>query len=349
MQEIADAATAESIEIRDAIKVEAISDEQQRQQLEIVRSRVADLRKAANDSFAEERQDARPSLFNLDNLAEFDTTQFASIERGANAINQAFRDKVKAVNLSVFLEDSEKQQVISEAANLRDQLNDQLKVSVQINQITDGLDTGSSLLGSLGTVLGADDDADQAALQARADQIKQVQEDLAAAKEAGDSREVASQQAKLNSLTVLQKQEEAVAKKNFKRLKAVQTAQAIISTISAGLKAFQSAPWPANFPAMAAALAAGYAQVRNIQSQSFNSSSIGSSSSSAGGTGGGNSVSNAQVQDQRLNNAGRRGPAQIINLQLEPGEGLSYNQVEDLVQKYNENVTNGGAEFRLAG
>ena len=69
----------------------------------------------------------------------------------------------------------------------------------------------------------------------------------------------------------------------FQKSKAVAIAAAMINSFQAASNALAQAPWPLNFAAAAAALAAGFAQVANIRSTNESSSGGGGGASSGGG------------------------------------------------------------------
>ena len=79
----------------------------------------------------------------------------------------------------------------------------------------------------------------------------------------------------------------------FKKSKGVAIAAAIINSFQAASNALAQAPWPLNFAAAAAALAAGFAQVANIRSTNEGGSGGGGGGASSGG--GGDTAASAQA------------------------------------------------------
>ena len=347
LQEITQAVRAEAAQIQEAVKIEAITPESAQEQTQRLSDLNTAIRQQAIEAASDARRELRSAVFNLSDLIEFDTTSFQTVEKGAEQINQLFRDRVKAANLSVVLTDQEKQKLINEASELAKAANEKLEVNVKINTVQSGLDNGASLLGSLGNLQqsGVADDSEQA--RQRAEEIKRVQEDLNAAIEAGNQAEVQSQQNKLNQLSALQAREQQIAKKRFEDYKKTQKAIAIVSTISAATQVFQETKGDlfARVAGMAAALAAGYAQVRSIDRQQFSGGSI-SGSSSAGGSSSGGNISNQQIAssaNENINTTSRRSVQNIVV----SGFQISVDQLEEIAKGLNENAADGGTEIRV--
>ena len=353
LQSIRQAVRAETQEISAALGSTAITPEDAQRQRDALAELTRDLNAQAVESSISTRDSLRSEAFDLGELVKIDTNSFRSVSEGAEAINAAFRQQLKEANLSAVLSKEEQQKVIAEAAKLKAQLDQDLVVDVKLNT---QIDSVQSTLGNVGTIAGAlgtlqnsgvEDDSE--ARRIRDEEIKAAQEELVAAKESGDAREIASAQNKITQLSALQKKEEAQAKKRFNAYKKTQKAIAIVSTISAGVQVFQETKGDlfTKLAGMAAALAAGYAQVKAIDRQSFQSSSIGGTSSGGGG-GSSSNVSNDQVRDARQDNVTtRRGPAQII--QIEGDGGLSADALDDLAEKLNNNAANGGVQIIRTG
>ena len=244
------------------------------------------------------------------------------LQQGLRSIQEAFDQEQNQIEAAVSLSEPAKQRLLGELQQFKEQAEQGLTINALINRITDGLDTASSLTSSVGQLLGGDTGETEAFRQ-RADEIISIRERLQQAFANGNRAEVQSLQTKIQNLTRLQKAEEAVQKKRFERDKKFRLATAIMDTAAAGLKAFRSAPWPANFGAMATALAAGAVQVKSILDQKYQSPSVGSISGGVGssGTGSGSTSSSspsaAQLQQTGTTTVQNRG---TLTVQIPPSE-----------------------------
>ena len=109
----------------------------------------------------------------------------------------------------------------------------------------------------------------------------------------------------------------------FSKSKGVAIAQAIINSFQAATNALAHAPWPLNYAAAAAALAAGFAQVANIKKTTEHSSGGGSSSVGA---------SSAQVAPAA--------PQQSVSISLQ-GQSFGRDQVRGLIEQINGAISDG--------
>ena len=301
LNSIQQAVRAEAAEISNALKIEAITPEDAQIQTQRLGELASELRVVAEQEFNSVQQSLRDSAIDFGSLLDFDfnidlSSQSGSLEAGLKSLTDTFRDEVAEINAvpDITLDLAAKSRLIQEARDIKDAMEGELRVTARIAAITDGLDGAGQILGGLDAITGASADDAAARAQETADRVKETRADLAAAIESGDQREIDSQRSKLAMLEGLSKKEDAIAKRRFEQNKKVQIASAIASTISAGLKAFESAPWPTNFPAMFAALATGFAQVKTLASTQYNSTSASASGGGSGATSG--SASPSQVQ-----------------------------------------------------
>ena len=109
----------------------------------------------------------------------------------------------------------------------------------------------------------------------------------------------------------------------FAKSKGVAIAAAIINSFQAATNALAHAPWPLNYAAAAAALAAGFAQVANIKKTTEHSSGGGSSSVGA---------SSAQ--------AAPAAPQQSVSISLQ-GQSFGRDQVRGLIEQINGAISDG--------
>ena len=177
---------------------------------------------------------------------------------------------------------------------------------------------------------------DEAAAKDAERRAKEREEELANAEAIKQAR-LDITKSTLNALSALNEaftgESEQEQKKGFERSKKIQTAQALISTYESAVQAFKSlAGIPVVGPglgtaAAVAATAAGLANVKKIQSQTFQGGASGGGSTYAG-TGGAASAATA---------AGQTPPAPTLDLGF-LGEGAQQQVIETYV--ISENVTN---------
>lgn len=332
-------------------RLQAIADIEQRQR-EAEERTAAERQKFAEDALESEQRvlAERSQLFDLSGFSQFDTSGVTSqnVERTAEELNRLFSEKVKAVNLSTVIPESEKSRVIQEAADLKAAVEAQLTPSFQISGFQDILGGLGDLGGAFGSLQQSGLDDRNQALRERADEIKIIQDELNAAIEAGNETEIASAQSRLDRLNAIQSREQAAAKKKFEDFKKTQKALAIVSTISAAVQVFEETKGNLflRIAGMTAALAAGYAQVRAIDRQQFNSGSIsgaGGSAGSASGAGAGTNVSPADIQSANQNGTGQQTVNQRLTLQF-PARGsrdFSDDEVDAIIQTIDDKIQGG--------
>jgi hypothetical protein len=113
----------------------------------------------------------------------------------------------------------------------------------------------------------------------------------------------------------------------FQKSKGVAIAAAMINSFQAASNALAQAPWPLNFAAAAAALAAGFAQVANIRRTTENSGGGG-----GGGSGGATTAPAGATQT----------PKSLRVEGINPSQFYSGSAVKGLVESINDYVRNGG-------
>ena len=207
------------------------------------------------------------------------------------------------------------------------------------------------LVGAFAAIQQSGLDSRRAALQSRAQEIQTLRSELSELSESGDARDVAAAESRIASLEQIQNRETELARRKFEQTRQAQRALAIVNTIGAAVSAFNSTPGGlfAKIAALTGALAAGYAQVRQINSTRFDSG-VGT----AGATGAGAasstftptaqqtaaSLTSQQVQPLDSPRSVQRQRPADINLFFEPGLYRAEDFV-DAARAMNEGIEDG--------
>lgn len=324
--------------------------------------------------------DSQQAAADLSSLESFDTSKFTEIRGGLDSIrlflsegfgaetatrqlaagldeiNRRFQTEFRQIQIDPTITDDQKAELVAEAIELRKAAEDNLKTDValtitaRIEGVQQGLGAAGNVLGAIDTIQRSNLESGQESLRARAAEITAVREDLQAAIAAGDQGEIQAQQAKLAALENLQRREVAIHRKRFEQNKKIQRAIAIVNTIAAAVEVYRSTPGEffIKASAMAATLAAGYAQVRAINATKFDSgvaargASGGSGGAeSAGSSSGGGSISTDSVTNLNNSNQSRRTTA-VITIE----RGLYSDQmVADILEEAAEAIGD-GLDFR---
>ena len=312
------------------------------------------LRRQAQIDAINEDGAQRIAAVDLSGFDSLNTQQFRSVQQGAEAIRRIYDQELSEIRAAVNLPAEERAEAIAQARELRDQITDQLQADVRINAVIStvqsGLNAAGDILGSIGQVQQQGLNDDQSRLQERAQQITDVRSQLQEAIRAQDQAEIDSAKNRLDALTSLQRRDDALARSRFENYKRTQRAIAVVSTISAAVQVFQETRGDlfSRIAGMTAALAAGFAQVRAIDSQRFNSSSAGA----GGGAAGGGQPSSFTQAQQAANNqtvAGNTGSSsRTVEVQLPRGGIWTTEMIVELDERLREEDENNNIVYRAA-
>jgi hypothetical protein len=148
-----------------------------------------------------------------------------------------------------------------------------------------------------------------------------------------DQKAKAQKQAVSGAFSNLSQLMNTESRKLFEIGKAAAISNSIINTIQAATKALAEVPYPFNFAVAATTAAAGFANVKQIQSTQFGSASTGQSIQ------GGQVVNNTSAQQQQ--------PNRNISISI-AGDNFSGDSVRSLINAINEEVGD-GAKLSIGG
>ena len=258
------------------------------------------------------------SLAGLQNFQNpFDTVASAQqqIEQQLDQQLRALQDQLDSTVLDIRfnaeIPDAQREALIAEARALAEQTAQEIASAAAEQQRQSAADqrfqARQDVLGSFGTVAGGlaglAQTSAQAEAQERAAQIAQAEQDLAAAVEDGNQRQIVAAQNRLTQLQRIAAQEDAQNRERFERYQKLQIAIATAAAFSAAAQSAEEAATPfgriaAYFSVLSTVIgAAQQIEALNIDGGANASAAAGGGSAAGGG---GSAASQGQVSTQQL-------------------------------------------------